>query len=166
MSLSAIDIFLLDYYDHRSIEELLSEYHQDLTGPDYRERLNWLCKNGYLTIGAPEEALHHLTVPVLKDILRNQKVNVPPPIEAGVRSQSEYLIDTEESIFLNYNECLPGVWNVLGIVDESSHQNQVNQGNPLSVLSKAMFDMSQLFLTDESKATIIPLLIYRELNVD
>ena len=29
-----------------------------------------------------------------------------------------------------------------------------------------MFDMSQLFLTDESKATIIPLLIYRELNVD
>ena len=47
MSLSAIDIFLLDY-----IEELLSEYHQDLTGPDYRERLNWLCKNGYLTIGA------------------------------------------------------------------------------------------------------------------
>ena len=80
--------------------------------------------------------------------------------------KSEYLIDTEESIFLNYNECLPGVWNVLGIVDESSHQNQVNQGNPLSILSKAMFDMSQLFLTDESKATIIPLLIYRELNVD
>ena len=76
MSLSAIDIFLLDYYDHRSIEELLSEYHQDLTGPDYRERLNWLCKNGYLTIGAPEEALHHLTVPVLKDILRNQKLKL------------------------------------------------------------------------------------------
>ena len=39
-------------------------------------------------------------------------------------------------------------------------------GIPLSILSKAMFDMSQLFLTDESKATIIPLLIYRELNVD
>lgn len=76
MSLSAIDIFLLDYYDHRSIEELLSEYHQDLTGPDYRERLNWLCKNGYLTIGSPEEALHHLTVPVLKDILRNQKLKL------------------------------------------------------------------------------------------
>lgn len=35
MSLSAIDIFLLDYYNNRPIDEPLSEYWQSNVGQDY-----------------------------------------------------------------------------------------------------------------------------------
>lgn len=72
MSLSAIEIFLLDHYDHRPVDEPLSEYWQSNVGEDYTERLEWLYKKGYLKIGSVEDSLPCLTVPALKDILRSK----------------------------------------------------------------------------------------------
>ncbi|WP_437793264.1 SAP domain-containing protein [Mitsuokella multacida] len=72
MSLSVIEIFLLDYYDHRPVDEPLSEYWQSNVGEDYKERVEWLYKKGYLKIGSVEDSLPCLTVPALKDILRSK----------------------------------------------------------------------------------------------
>lgn len=72
MSLSAIEIFLLDHYDHRPVDDPLSEYWQSNVGEDYKERLDWLYKKGYLKIGSVEDSLPCLTVPALKDILRSK----------------------------------------------------------------------------------------------
>lgn len=72
MSLSAIEIFLLDHYDHRPVDEPLSEYWQSNVGEDYKERVEWLYKKGYLKIGSVEDSLPCLTVPALKDILRSK----------------------------------------------------------------------------------------------
>lgn len=72
MSLSVIEIFLLDHYDHRPVDEPLSEYWQSNVGEDYKERVEWLYKKGYLKIGSVEDSLPCLTVPALKDILRSK----------------------------------------------------------------------------------------------
>ena len=80
--------------------------------------------------------------------------------------KSEYLIDTEESIFLNFGEALPDRWNVLGIVDYKSDNLANENSTPLAALSTIMKGISSMFFQSESKATVIPLLIYRELSIE
>lgn len=80
--------------------------------------------------------------------------------------KSEYLIDTEESIFLNFGEALPDRWNVLGIVDYKSDNLANENSNPLAALSTIMKGICSMFFQSESKATVIPLLIYRELGIE
>jgi len=80
--------------------------------------------------------------------------------------KSEYLVDTEEHIFLNYGENLPDEWNVLGIIDKNNDTNsQSDANNPLSGLSETMSVISTMFFHSSNQFTIIPLLIYRELNI-
>lgn len=80
--------------------------------------------------------------------------------------KSEYLIDAEESIFLNFGEALPHRWNVLGIVDYKDDNLADDNSNPLAALSTIMKGISSMFFQSESKATVIPLLIYRDLNLE
>ena len=80
--------------------------------------------------------------------------------------KSEYLIDAEESIFLNYGEHLPDKWNILGILDfTETDKTESDANNPLTILSACMEKVSSMFFNQENKAKIIPLLIYRELSV-
>jgi len=80
--------------------------------------------------------------------------------------KSEYLIDPEESIFLNYGEHLPDKWNILGIMDFAENdETETSTGNPITLLSASMKHISRTFLNYASQATIIPLLIYRDLSV-
>mgnify|MGYP000852171009 FL=1 len=80
--------------------------------------------------------------------------------------KSEYLIDPEESIFLNYGEHLPDQWNVLGIMDFAENtETETSTGDPITILSVCMKQISHTFLNCASQATIIPLLIYRNLSV-
>ena len=80
--------------------------------------------------------------------------------------KSEYLIDAEESIFLNYGERLPDKWNILGILDfTETDKTEPDANDPLTILSACMEKVSSMFFNQESKARIIPLLIYRELSV-
>ena len=80
--------------------------------------------------------------------------------------KSEYLIDPEESIFLNYGEHLPDQWNVLGIMDFAENaETETSTGDPITILSVCMKQISRMFLNSISQATIIPLLIYRDLSV-
>lgn len=77
----------------------------------------------------------------------------------------EYLIDTEESISMNYGEKLPDIWNLLGIVDYKEDPIDNHIENPLALLLKQIKDVGQIFFDTNSKGTIIPLLIYRELDI-
>lgn len=52
--------------------------------------------------------------------------------------KSEYLIDMEESIFLNYGEYLPDRWQVLGVVDDRSDIAPIESVNILGHLSTMM----------------------------
>ena len=81
--------------------------------------------------------------------------------------KSEYLIDSEEAIALNYGSKLPDKWNILGIIDSRIMQGEVNEENDfLGVLSKSMNEISRQLMSFKSQATIIPILIYRELNIN
>ena len=81
--------------------------------------------------------------------------------------KSEYLIDSEESISLNYGSRLPDKWNVLGIVDfKNPHETIPDSNDALAGLFTAMKEMSKMLIGSKSNATIIPILIYRNLNVE
>lgn len=81
--------------------------------------------------------------------------------------KSEYLIDSEEAIALNYGNRLPDKWNVLGIIDSRIMQGEENEENDfLRGLSKAMNEISRQLMSFKSQATIIPILIYRELTIN
>ena len=80
--------------------------------------------------------------------------------------KSEYLIDMEESIFLNYGEYLPDRWQVLGVVDYRSDIAPIESVNILGHLSTMMKGLTAMLSPSESSGTIIPILIYRELNLD
>lgn len=150
MSLSAIEIFLLDYYDHRPVDEYLSEYWQSNVGEDYKERLDWLYKKGYLKIGSVEDSLPCLTVPALKDILRSkgfilsgrkdvliQRILENIPVEDYQDKLPKIYVLTEEGKHEvdNHADELKAVKNYGGFLPEesagttsepSTHNNQVN----------------------------------------
>ncbi|MCI7078760.1 MAG: hypothetical protein MR949_07280 [Veillonellaceae bacterium] len=80
--------------------------------------------------------------------------------------KSEYLIDSEETISLNYGTTLPGKWNVLGILDYKTTSNdEPAQDDVVATLHKAMSGISNLLVNPNSKATVIPIMIYRNLNL-
>lgn len=81
--------------------------------------------------------------------------------------KSEYLIDSEESISLNFGDSLPDRWNVLGIIDYRKVDFSSNgNSNSLAALSTIMKGAADMIFQSKSKATIIPLLIYRELSIE
>lgn len=122
MSLSAIDIFLLDHYNNRLVNEPLSEYWQSNVGQDYKERLDWLCKNGYLEIGSAKDALHHLTIPDLKDILRDHKLKV-----SGKKDDIIQRI-LDNIPIEDYQENLPKIYvlSETGKTEVDSHADELN----------------------------------------
>lgn len=150
MSLSAIEIFLLDHYDHRPVDEPLSEYWQSNIGQDYKERLDWLYKKGYLKIGSVEDSLPCLTVPALKDILRSkglilsgrkdilvQRILENIPVEDYQDKLPKIYVLTEEGKHQvdSHADELKAVKNYGGFLPEessgttaepSTHNNQVN----------------------------------------
>lgn len=78
----------------------------------------------------------------------------------------EYLIDSEEDIFMNYGSNLPDKWNILGIVDSKEQSTSDTTANDaLTNLVNAMSGSLKSFFPSNADATIIPLLIYRELNI-
>lgn len=81
--------------------------------------------------------------------------------------KSEYLIDPPESIFLTFGEVLPGEWNILGIIDplSDSKDSDTNMRDFLPALNDIVKMFAGWFYTAPSQATIIPLLIYRELSI-
>ena len=81
--------------------------------------------------------------------------------------KSEYLIDPPESIFLTFGEVLPGEWNILGIIDplSDSKDTDTNMRDFLPALNDIVKMFAGWFYTAPSQATIIPLLIYRELSI-
>ncbi|MCI7267104.1 MAG: hypothetical protein MR545_07765 [Veillonellaceae bacterium] len=80
--------------------------------------------------------------------------------------KSEYLIDSEETISLNYGTTLPGKWNILGILDYKTTSNdEPAQDDVVATLHKAMSGISNLLVNPNSKATVIPIMIYRNLNL-
>lgn len=150
MSLSVIEIFLLDHYDHRPVDEPLSEYWQSNVGEDYKERVEWLYKKGYLKIGSVEDSLPCLTVPALKDILRSkglilsgrkdvlvQRILENIPVEDYQDKLPKIYVLTEEGKHEvdNHADELKAVKNYGGFLPEesagttsepSTHNNQVN----------------------------------------
>lgn len=84
----------------------------------------------------------------------------------GGSLKTEYLIDSEEDILMNYGSTLPGEWNILGIIDFKGDSNEpVDSSDIMNTLSSSMqISLEQLFPQNKD-ATIIPLLIYRELNI-
>ena len=78
--------------------------------------------------------------------------------------KSEYLIDMEESIFLNYGEYLPDRWKILGVVDHKNDITPIESDNILGHLSTMMKGLTTMLSPSESAGTIIPILIYRQLN--
>lgn len=79
--------------------------------------------------------------------------------------KSDYLTDSEEIIFNNYGENLPDKWNILGIVDYKTQKYKANSLSPLSNLLKVSDEIKSSLVNQKTKGTIIPILIYRELNV-
>ena len=79
--------------------------------------------------------------------------------------KAEYLVDTAEIVFSNYGDILPDVWNVLGIVDYKNARPLGTPTNPVSAMLYASNQLKAVLSGNESKGTIIPILIYRELSV-
>lgn len=84
----------------------------------------------------------------------------------GGSLKTDYLIDSEEDILMNYGSILPGEWNILGIIDFNDKANDTTDSSDLmnSLASSMNFSLEKLFPQNKN-ATIIPLLIYRELNI-
>ena len=79
--------------------------------------------------------------------------------------KSEYLVDTEEIVFSNYGDILPDVWNILGIVDYKTTSTLGISGTFISSMRYASNQLKTVLSGSDSKGTIIPILIYRELFV-
>lgn len=71
------DVYLLQHFHKRKTSERLNEWQQERYGSDYLQRLEKLQEEGYITVGSGWDSLFMLTVPELKDILREhgQKVS-------------------------------------------------------------------------------------------
>lgn len=80
--------------------------------------------------------------------------------------KTDYLIDSEEDILMNYGSILPGEWNILGIIDFNDKANDTTDSSDImNNLSASMnLSLGKIFPNNKN-ATIIPLLIYRELNI-
>lgn len=68
--LPVIDLLLLNHFNGRRADYVLPEYLIEEYGRDWSARVNKLLANGYLTFAEPQEALNSLTMPKLKEILR------------------------------------------------------------------------------------------------
>ena len=79
--------------------------------------------------------------------------------------KSEYLVDTAEIVFNNYGDILPDVWNILGIVDYKTTSPLGASGTFISSMRYASNQLKAVLSGSDSKGTIIPILIYRELSV-
>lgn len=78
--------------------------------------------------------------------------------------KSKYLIDSEETISLNYGARLPGKWNILGIIDYKENSDaEPNENDIIAMLHKSMNQIAGALINSTSKATIIPIMIYRNL---
>jgi len=79
----------------------------------------------------------------------------------------ENLIDSEEVVFANYGESLPAEWNVLGIIDYIDKEDTLVEDttSPLKVLSQFSGTIKGMLSKKTIIGTIIPILIYRELEV-
>ena len=75
--LDVTDLFLLAQFDGRKADYNIPEYALDDYGRDYTERVAQLQADGYLRFAEPKEALQTLTIPKLKEILREhgQKIS-------------------------------------------------------------------------------------------
>lgn len=84
----------------------------------------------------------------------------------GGSLKTEYLIDTEEDILMNYGSTLPGEWNILGIIDFKDKANDTTDSSDImnNLSSSMQLSLDKIFPQNKD-ATIIPLLIYRELNI-
>lgn len=84
----------------------------------------------------------------------------------GGSLKTDYLIDSEEDILMNYGSTLPGEWNILGIIDfNNSSSEPIDSPDIINNLSASMnLSLGKIFPQNKN-ATIIPLLIYRELNI-
>ena len=75
------------------------------------------------------------------------------------------LTDSEEIIFTNYGELLPGEWNVLGIIDYQKDDDfQNDDDDPMKMMAQFSGVIKKLLSKRNITGTIIPILIYRELN--
>ena len=68
--LPVVDLLLLNHFNGRRADYVLPEYLIEEYGRDWSARVNKLLANGYLTFAEPQEALNSLTIPKLKEILR------------------------------------------------------------------------------------------------
>ena len=77
------------------------------------------------------------------------------------------LIDSEEIVFANYGEFLPAEWNVLGVIDyvKDDAVNEEGIASPLKALSQFSGTIKGMLSKKSITGTIIPILIYRELEV-
>lgn len=77
MEISLNDVYLLQHFHKKKVGERLNEWQQERYGSDYLQRLEKLQEEGYITVGSGWDSLFMLTVPELKDILREhgQKVS-------------------------------------------------------------------------------------------
>ena len=68
------DLLLLAEFDGRQEGYRIPEYALEDFGHDYPKRLTRLEAGGYLTFAAPQDALKSLTIPKLKEILRERYI--------------------------------------------------------------------------------------------
>ncbi len=77
------------------------------------------------------------------------------------------LIDSEEIVFANYGGTLPAEWNILGIIDyiENDTILEEDNANPIKAVSQISEAIKGTFSNNNITGIIIPILIYRELEV-
>lgn len=76
MSLSIKELYILDYFYNRPIEEKVSEYRVSQFGNDYYPLLQKLILNGYLRISNIQDEIYMLIIPELKTILKTKKLKI------------------------------------------------------------------------------------------
>ena len=77
--------------------------------------------------------------------------------------KEEYLLTAYRDIVSLYGTTLPGIWNVIGILDKSVNSSITSKGIR-SAMDNMAVAASALYNDSYSKTTVIPVLIYRELS--
>lgn len=79
--------------------------------------------------------------------------------------KSEYMVTDYRDILSLYNGALPGIWNIIGIMDSTSRIcTAPSSAGIRSALDGMTSAATMLYKADSSEFTISPIIIYRELN--
>lgn len=78
--------------------------------------------------------------------------------------KEDYLLTAYRDIMSLYGTTLPGIWNVIGLLDTPASNNRFSSAGIRSMMDNMAAAASTLYNDNNSIATIIPVLIYRELS--